>query len=85
MAEIENPHDMFFKRSMSDINIASDFALNYFPEEIKEKIDLKGMALFKNDAVSKFLKENQSDILYKIKLVVLKVLKLKGMKSNFPN
>ena len=68
MAEIENPHDKYFKRAMSDLDIVRDFIFNYFPKELKEKIDLKEMKQFKNDAVNNILEENKADLLYKTKL-----------------
>lgn len=53
MRIVNNPHDKLFKETMSDIEVAKDFFLNYFPGEILNKIELSNVQLVKDSYVEK--------------------------------
>lgn len=61
-------HDHAFRSAMSDLRVAKDFLTNYLPIEIKEKINLKTLALQKESYVDKELKLFVTDLLYSVEL-----------------
>jgi len=67
MCKLFNLHDKFFKRTFEDISTARDFITCYFPDELKQKIDLKDMKLVQTETVTKLLEKNQSDLIYNIR------------------
>ena len=40
MTSIENPHDKYFKKSMSNINVATEFFQSHLPAEMLKMVDL---------------------------------------------
>ncbi len=49
MAEINTPHDAFFKRLFGDLEVAADFLRNYLPAEILSRLDLDTLELEKGE------------------------------------
>jgi predicted transposase/invertase (TIGR01784 family) len=68
MAEIDNPHDKFFKEVFGQPDIAADFMANYLPAEVVAELDLSAPELVKDSFVDASLQEHFSDLLYKVKL-----------------
>lgn len=68
MEIINNPHDKFFKKVFSDLEVARDFILNYLPGELLEITDTGDMEVIKDSFVEKELKETFSDLLYRVKI-----------------
>ena len=62
---INNPHDKFFKETMSDLATAQDFMKNYLPKEILEIINLDVLTLEKDSNIDEELEEQFSDLLFK--------------------
>jgi|SRR5690554_5239432 len=65
---IKNPHDKFFKETLSKINVAQDFLLNYLPDEILQIIDIEELEIVKDSFIDKKMQERFSDLLYKVKI-----------------
>jgi predicted transposase/invertase (TIGR01784 family) len=68
MAEIDNPHDKFFKEVFGQPDIAADFITNYLPAEVVAELDLSAPELVKDSFIDASLQEHFSDLLYKVKL-----------------
>lgn len=68
MAEVENPHDKFFKEMFGQPDIAADFIANYLPAEVVAELDLSAPELVKDSFVDSSLQAHFSDLLYKVKL-----------------
>jgi predicted transposase/invertase (TIGR01784 family) len=68
MEIISNPHDKFFKETLSNIDIARDFIFNYLPKDILNIIDTEEMEIVKDSFIEKNLRETFSDLLYKVKI-----------------
>ena len=58
MAEIHNPHDVFFKNTMSDKENAISFLQNYLPDELLRLINLDSLQIEKDSFVSDKLQES---------------------------
>lgn len=67
MAVIHNPHDTFFKTSMSNIQIARSFFEQYLPITIKAQLDLNTLELQSGTFIDKALQNSASDVLYRAK------------------
>lgn len=61
---INNPHDMFFKRAMSDIRVAKDFFQQHLPETIKKRIDFDSLRFHKETFIDEELKLSAADVVY---------------------
>lgn len=68
MKIINNPHDVFFKETMSNIDTARDFVSNYLPENILNMINTDEMEIVKGSFVEKDLQGTFSDLLYKVRI-----------------
>lgn len=68
VSQIHNPHDKFFKETMSDLTVVKSFIINYLPPEITELLDLNNIELTKGSFVDEELKETFTDMLYKTNL-----------------
>ena len=66
--EINNPHDKFFKDSLSRKEVAIDFMDNYLPQDLLNLIDLDNIIIEKDSFIEKELEDFYSDILYKVDL-----------------
>lgn len=67
MAVIHNPHDNFFKTSMSNLQIARSFFEQHLPAVIKKHLDLNTLELQPGTFIDKALQNSESDVLYKVK------------------
>lgn len=66
MPSIKNPHDSYFKSTMSNIKVARDFFDLHLPNEFRQAVDLKTLKLAKASYIDKELRELISDILYSV-------------------
>lgn len=69
MAELTNPHDVFFKKIFSDHEAAADFLRHYVPADIASSFDYSSLQIAKDTFVDQELREHFSDILYQIRLL----------------
>ncbi len=69
MAELNTPHDAFFKRLFGDVEVAADFLRNYLPAEILARLDLDTLQLEKDSFIDPELRESFSDLLFRVKTV----------------
>ncbi len=67
MTVIHNPHDTFFKTSMSNLQVARSFFEQHLPVIIKEQLDLRTLELQPGSFIDKALQNSESDVLYKVK------------------
>lgn len=63
---IHNPHDKFFRSSMSDSRVAKAFFEYHLPLAIREKIDLNTLQLQKDTFVDEDLKLALTDIVFSV-------------------
>jgi len=68
MNEVNHPHDVFFKDTMSKLENARSFLKEYLPRDLLEIIDLKKLSLEKDSFIDEKLKEFFSDLLYKVQI-----------------
>ena len=61
-----NPHDRFFKKSMSNLSIARDFFSHHLPAALLKKIDLDSLCLQSGSFIGEKLEQKLTDILYKV-------------------
>ncbi len=66
--EITNIHDASFKEVFSQKRIAKDFIINNIPKEALAIVDIESLELQKDTFINKELRENFSDLIYKIKV-----------------
>ena len=66
MEQVTNPHDKFFKETLSREEVARDFVLHYLPERIRDCLDVDSLTVSKDTFVDKELREYFSDLLYSI-------------------
>ena len=69
MAELTNPHDLFFKSIFSDHEAAADFLRHYLPVDIASSFDYSNLQIVKDSFVDQELREHFSDILYQVGLL----------------
>lgn len=65
---IHQPHDRFFKCSLTEKKIAIDFLKTYLPTEIYKRIDLATLELTDKSFILPKLREIHSDIIYRCQL-----------------
>lgn len=66
MAEINSPHDSFFKRLLGDLAVAVDFMECYLPPEILARLDLDTLRLEPESYVDPELRNHFSDLLFSV-------------------
>lgn len=66
MPKINNPHDHYFRSSMSDLRVAKEFFQTHLPESILSIIDLNALRLQKASFVDENLRELMADMLYAV-------------------
>ncbi len=66
MDKITNPHDKYFRASMSDPRIAKDFFQAHLPETILNSIKWETLALQSSQHIDEHLSETMTDILYRV-------------------
>jgi predicted transposase YdaD len=62
MHKISNPHDRFFRQSLSDKKIAMDFFEAHLPRNILATIDLNSLEICKESYIEEDLRESIDDI-----------------------
>jgi predicted transposase/invertase (TIGR01784 family) len=68
MAELQNPHDHFFRELLSRQETARDFLSYYLPAEVVALLDLSSPKLLKDSFIDSELQEHFSDLLYQVTL-----------------
>jgi len=68
MADINNPHDKFFKGWMSDINRARELLQELLPLKLVKQIKFETLVHKKGSFVTGALKEFISDVIFKVEL-----------------
>jgi predicted transposase/invertase (TIGR01784 family) len=63
--KINNPHDKFFKKAMSDQRVAKEFFEHHLPQIIQEKMDFGNLTFCKQSFIGKELAAHEADVLYK--------------------
>jgi predicted transposase/invertase (TIGR01784 family) len=61
------PHDRFFRKLMSNANIARDFFCYTLPQKIRARIDLDNIQLMHDSFIDDKLRQQTSDLLYSLK------------------
>ncbi len=59
------PHDLFFKETFSNLEVAKNFIENYLPFEVLLAVDLNSLSVQKDSFINKNLKESHADLLFK--------------------
>lgn len=62
--KVENPHDKFFKETMSNVATAKDFLMNYLSESVLRVVDLNTLNPQKDSFINPDLEEYFSDLLF---------------------
>jgi predicted transposase/invertase (TIGR01784 family) len=65
-SEIHNPHDKYFRTSMSDLRVAKEFFQQHLPENVLSLINLDSLKLKNDTYVDEYLKELITDRLYTV-------------------
>lgn len=65
---IHQPHDKFFKQSMSEIIVAKEFFEAHLPENFLKKIDLTTLELEKNSFIDEAYKATEADVVYSVRM-----------------
>lgn len=65
---LTNPHDHFFREKFSDPALARDFLQHYLPPEMVTLFDLSSLEILKDSFVDVALRDQHSDLLYKVGL-----------------
>lgn len=66
MAELNNPHDRFFKESFSRPDVARDFLLHYLPKDVIAELDLSHLEIRKDSYIDEDLQQHFTDLLYEV-------------------
>ncbi|MCE7986096.1 MAG: Rpn family recombination-promoting nuclease/putative transposase [Caldilinea sp. CFX5] len=65
--KLTNPHDRFFKQTLSRPEVATDLIRYYLPPEIVTLLDLTTVQIAKDSFVDKELQTHFSDLLYQVR------------------
>ncbi len=68
MSEVTNPHDKFFREMWSRQEVARDFLANYLPDDVLQYVHLESLQIEKDSFVDEHLREQFSDLLYRVGL-----------------
>ena len=68
MAEINNPHDSFFKRLFGNPDTAVDFMRSYLPGAVVSVVNLETLTLEKESFIDPKLRSHFSDLLFRVRL-----------------
>ena len=63
MEQISNPHDKFFKETLSRQEAAVDFVVHYLPKDIASLLNVDSLEISKDTFVDKELASHLSDLL----------------------
>lgn len=69
MSELSNPHDRFFKETLTRQDVGRDFLIHYLPVELVALLDVDSLEISKDSFVDRELREHFSDVLYKVDLI----------------
>jgi predicted transposase/invertase (TIGR01784 family) len=61
---IHQPHDKFFRTSMTDFRVASEFFKAHLPDKILNQVDLSTLALQKSTFIDEAYQACEADLLY---------------------
>ena len=67
MDEINNPHDVYFRESLTRREIVQDFLRWHLPAELLAFVDLGSLEISKDSYVSKELRASYSDLVYQLR------------------
>ena len=67
MADISNPHDLFFRQTMARHEVARDFVRHYLPPDVVAFLQVETLRADKDSFVDDELKQHHSDVLYHVK------------------
>ena len=86
MKKINNPHDIYFKKTFSRKRNAVDFLNGILPEELKKNIDLSQIQYENTTYIDSNLKNTYSDVIYSVyfRKKEFKIAFLMEHKSFFP-
>ena len=62
---IQNPHDLFFRKSFGRPEIARSYLQEYLPAELRALLDLSQLTLEDSSFIDEIMKKHQTDLLYK--------------------
>lgn len=65
MDKIIQPHDKFFRATFGKADFSRDFLNNYLPKELVELVDMDTLIVQNTNYISKELKEQFTDLLYR--------------------
>jgi len=65
---LHQPHDAFFRKSMSDLRVAKDFFLQHLPHSLQAQIDWEHLKLQNASFLDEHLKRSAADMLYQVTL-----------------
>ncbi|PWK18401.1 putative transposase/invertase (TIGR01784 family) [Arcicella aurantiaca] len=74
MANINNPHDKFFKESFSRLEVVKSFIEEVFPKEFSDKINLETLQLTNASFIDADLSEHLADLVYQTQFASQEVL-----------
>jgi predicted transposase/invertase (TIGR01784 family) len=66
MADLNNPHDNFFKAVFSRAEVADDFLRHHLPADIAALIQPGSLEIGKDSFIEPELKEHYADLLYRV-------------------
>ena len=66
MSKLSNPHDRFFKETLTRQEVGRDFLIHYLPGELVALLDVDSLEISKDSFVDQELREHFSDVLYKV-------------------
>ena len=66
MENINNPHDLYFRSSMSDLRVAKDFFEHHLPATIIQEVNLSSLQLQNSSFIDTNLRESVVDVLYAV-------------------
>ncbi len=69
MAEVNNPHDSFFKRLFGHLPTMEDFVRQYLQAELVSALDMTTLTLEKESFIDPKLRGHFSDMLFRVRLV----------------
>ena len=69
MGKLKNPHDRFFKETLSIKENARSFLESYLPDKVSNVIEVDSLEIEKDSFVSEDLRDYYSDLLYKVKVI----------------
>lgn len=68
MADFPNPHDAFFRETLSQLEAARDFVAHYLPAPVVACFELASLRVSKDSFVDEELRSHYSDLVYEVDL-----------------